>query len=144
MALYHRFENALFFELIAYLLKNKNVTVIAIPRSREQKEQLKNYAGPNLVIPEKAIDGMKLIEFSDLVISAGGTMTREAAVMGTPSYTLFKGVIGAADKYLIAQKRITPIFNTGDFAKIELVKKKSSRTMIKPALKDALVNIILS
>ncbi len=61
---------------------------------------------PGFVVPEHAIDAQSLIAFADLVISAGGTMNREAVALGTPVYTTFSGRMGAVDERLIAEGRM--------------------------------------
>jgi predicted glycosyltransferase len=61
---------------------------------------------PGFVVPERAIDAQSLIAYADLVISAGGTMNREAVALGVPVYTTFQGRLGAVDERLIAQGRM--------------------------------------
>jgi predicted glycosyltransferase len=58
------------------------------------------------VIPERAIDAQSLIAYADLVVSAGGTMNREAVALGTPVFTVFEGRLGAVDERLIAEGRL--------------------------------------
>src|SRR6185503_2595457 len=78
-ALYHRFQNALFDEALAMLLTNRNVQVILLPRNEAQRAEYTSRAGKRLIVPETPMDGANLILASDLVISAGGTINREAA-----------------------------------------------------------------
>ena len=61
---------------------------------------------PNLIVPERAIDAQSLIAYADLVVSAGGTMNREAVALGTPVYTTFAGRMGGVDEALIAEGRL--------------------------------------
>jgi hypothetical protein len=63
------------------------------------------------MIPDHAVNGLNLIWFSDLVISGGGTMNREAAALGVPVYSIFRGKIGAVDKYLADNGRLVMIEN---------------------------------
>jgi predicted glycosyltransferase len=63
------------------------------------------------VVPERAIDAQSLIAFSDLVISAGGTMNREAVALGTPVYTTFEGKLGAVDERLLREGRMLRLSN---------------------------------
>ncbi len=142
MALYHRFENTLFYEVLYYLARQKNTTVIVFPRSEAQRIELKTMEDMKLIIPETALDGRNLLYHSDIVISAGGTMNREAAVLGTPAYTLFKGQIGAVDRYLIDSGRIVQIRDSADFKLIKVEKKKRADMLRKPGLKRDIVNII--
>ena len=143
MALYHRFEHDFFYEVVKHLLRNEDVIVIAVPRSEEQREALKSLELPNLIIPEKALDGRNLLYYSDIVVSAGGTMNREAAVLGTPAYTLFKGRIGAVDQYLIDQGRITPIHSYDGVAKVRIEKKGKQSVLAHKSLTAHITDLIL-
>ena len=122
-ALYHRFENPLFLDLMAWLGNQDDVLVILLPRIEDQKEFFLRGNYPNVLIPSYALDGPNLLYHSDLVISAGGTMNREAAVLGTPVYSIFAGRKAAVDNYLIQRRRMMLIQDKVDFAKIRLRKK---------------------
>ena len=76
-----------------------------IPRTREQGEAARTLGAPNLLVPEEAIDAQSLIACADLVVSAGGTMNREAVALGTPVYTTFSGRMGGVDEVLIHEGR---------------------------------------
>jgi predicted glycosyltransferase len=115
VSLYHRFENDLFAQVLAKL---RGAQTVVLPRTRDQREEL-NRAGGYLV-PEQAIDAQSLIAYADLVISAGGTMNREAVALGTPVYTVFEGRLGAVDADLIASGRLLRL---SDPAEVELVKR---------------------
>jgi predicted glycosyltransferase len=99
LAAYHQFDNDLFPAILDKLNRADNVLVIVLPRTEEQKAQvLAEY--PNLIVPKCAVDGRDLCAFSDMVISAGGTMNREAALLGTPVWSTFAGAQPAVDKVL--------------------------------------------
>jgi predicted glycosyltransferase len=119
---YHRFENDLFDELLAYLATKENVYLLFLPRIPSQVQSVCHI--PNLHVTQKVYRGPDLLYCADVVISGGGTMNREAAVLGTPTYTIFRGKMGAVDRYLIQRKRMTWINSIGDFQKISLEKKK--------------------
>ncbi|MDQ6805659.1 MAG: DUF354 domain-containing protein, partial [Actinomycetota bacterium] len=102
VSLYHRFENDLFTQVLDHLATNTQA--IVFPRTPEQRATL-NSRG-DLIIPTQAIDTQSLIAHANLVVSAGGTMNREAAALGTPVYTIFEGRPGAVDDHLIAQGRL--------------------------------------
>ncbi|MGN6372903.1 MAG: DUF354 domain-containing protein [Solirubrobacteraceae bacterium] len=107
VSLYHRFENDLFSEVLARLrtaCAQEGVQAVVLPRTSEQRAQLREV--PGFTVPERAIDAQSLIAFSDLVISAGGTMNREAVALGTPVYTTFEGRLGALDERLLAEGRL--------------------------------------
>jgi predicted glycosyltransferase len=101
VSLYHRFENDLFARVLERL---RGEQVVVLARTAAQREQLQRRGG--FVVPPHAIDAQSLIALSDLVISAGGTMNREAVALGTPVFTTFAGRLGAVDEGLIAQGRL--------------------------------------
>jgi len=129
MAAYHHFKNPLFGPLLGQFNRNSEVTTIVLPRTSKQRREIKAKF-PNLHIPKLPLDGNNLVFYSDLVISAGGTMNREAAVLGTPAYTIFAGKLPAVDKSLIKLGRMTPILSDKDLKKIKL-EKKSKRDILK-------------
>jgi predicted glycosyltransferase len=101
VSLYHRFENDLFGQVLDRL---RGTQTVVLPRTAEQREQLRQAGG--FVVPEGAVDAQSLIAFADLVVSAGGTMNREAVALGTPVFTVFEGRLGAVDERLIAEGRL--------------------------------------
>ena len=102
VSLYHRFENPLFAAALERLREQGQVVVL--PRTDEQRAELRRAGG--YVVPERAIDAQSLIALADLVVSAGGTMNREAVALGTPVLTTFEGRMGAVDEALIADGRL--------------------------------------
>jgi predicted glycosyltransferase len=108
VSLYHRFENDLFARVLARLREaaagREGVQPVLLPRTGAQRAQLRGVDG--FVVPEQAIDAQSLIAHADLVISAGGTMNREAVALGVPVYTTFEGRMGAVDERLIAEGRL--------------------------------------
>jgi uncharacterized protein len=82
------------------------VQAVIIPRTEEQGEAARALGAPNLLIPDEAIDAQSLIACADLVVSAGGTMNREAVALGTPVFTTFSGKMGGVDEALIAEGRL--------------------------------------
>jgi predicted glycosyltransferase len=101
VSLYHRFENPLFAGVLERLQGRQ---AVVLPRTAEQRTELARAGG--FIVPEQAIDAQSLIAFADLVISAGGTMNREAVALGTPVWTTFEGRLGAVDEALIADGRL--------------------------------------
>jgi predicted glycosyltransferase len=102
VSLYHRFENPLFADVLRRL--RERAQVVVLPRTPEQRQELREAGG--FVIPERAIDAPSLVALADLVVSAGGTMNREAVALGTPVWTTFEGRLGAVDEQLIADGRL--------------------------------------
>ncbi len=105
VSLYHRFENDLFAGALRTL--REQAQTVVLPRVDAQREELKREGG--FIVPEQAIDAPSLIAFADLVVSAGGTMNREAVALGTPVVTTFEGKLGAVDEDLIATGRMAQL-----------------------------------
>ncbi len=139
MAAYHDFENPLFGDLLNYLLTKTDLQLVVFPRTEEQRAQLGDEF-PGLLMAEKSVDGDQLIAMSDIIISAGGTMNREAAVLGTPAFTIYAGEMGSVDHYLMDKGMITLLTQKEDFSKIILRKKAD----MKPAVDKQVFNFILS
>jgi predicted glycosyltransferase len=117
VSLYHRFENDMFGSVLERL---RGQQVVVLPRTPEQRAEL-NAAG-GFIVPERAIDAQSLIAYADRVVSARGTMNREAVALGTPVYTVFEGRVGAVDEGLIADGRLRRLARAQD---VELVKRPS-------------------
>jgi predicted glycosyltransferase len=99
MSLYHRgIANELFGEVLEYLTAG-GAQVVLLPRTVEQGKEFA--ASKGVTVPEKPVDGPSLVYLADLVVSAGGTMNREAALLGTPTWTTFAGEMGAVDRALV-------------------------------------------
>jgi predicted glycosyltransferase len=124
VSLYHRFENDLFADVLTRLREaaaSDGVQSVVLPRTDSQRAQLRGV--PGFTVPERAIDAQSLIAYADLVISAGGTMNREAVALGTPVYTTFEGRLGAVDERLIAEGRLRKLANV---AQLDLAKREPS------------------
>jgi uncharacterized protein len=130
VALYHRHENPLFPNVLERLGNDDGVHAIVLPRTDEQRGRIRGLALPSLVIPDRAVDAQSLIAFSDLVVSAGGTMNREAVALGVPVYTTFRGRLGGVDEALLRDGRLRPL---EDPTRLELVKRKAHG---RPARRD--------
>jgi uncharacterized protein len=107
VSLYHRFENPLFRGVLERLAGTQTVV---LPRTPAQREEL---AGSGFVVPARAIDAQSLVAYADLVISAGGTMNREAVALGTPVFTTFEGRLGAVDEALLRAGRLRKLDDPG-------------------------------
>jgi predicted glycosyltransferase len=101
VSLYHRFENPLFRRVLEKLQGSQ---AVVLPRTSAQRAEIEALGG--FTIPARAIDAQSLIAFADLVISAGGTMNREAVALGTPVFTTFEGRLGAVDEALLREGRL--------------------------------------
>ncbi|HEY8192512.1 MAG TPA: DUF354 domain-containing protein [Gaiellaceae bacterium] len=109
VSLYHRRSNPLFPQMLEHLGRQEDVQVVVLPRTKEQGGYVRSLELPAVVVPDRAVDAQSLIGLSDLVVSAGGTMNREAAALGVPVYTTFGGRLGGVDEELIRQGRLVPI-----------------------------------
>jgi uncharacterized protein len=117
VALYHRFQNDLFTQVLQRL---RGTQTVVLPRTPEQREALMRYG---FVVPERAVDAQSLVAYADLVISAGGTMNREAVALGTPVYTTFEGRLGGVDEQLMRERRLRRLHSADE---IELVRRPAA------------------
>src|SRR6185295_1984736 len=122
-ALYHRFENELFEQLLERLLTTPAVKVVLLPRNDSQRESYTARTGANLIVPADPLDGANLIAHSDLVVSAGGTMNREAAALGIPAASIFLGEWAAIDERLVNEGRVRRIATAADIRELPIQKK---------------------
>jgi hypothetical protein len=109
VSLYHRHSNPLFPMTLEHLGRLENVHAFVLPRTEEQREYVRGLELPSVILPEQAVDAQSLIALADLVVSAGGTMNREAAALGVPVYTSYGGRLGGVDEELIRAGRLKPL-----------------------------------
>ena len=109
VSLYHRHSNPLFPQTLNHLGSLASVHAFVLPRTEEQRDYVRTLRLPSVIVPERAVDAQSLIALSDLVVSAGGTMNREAAALGVPVYTTYGGRLGGVDEELIRQGRLRPL-----------------------------------
>jgi len=143
-ALYHRMETHLFDQLIESLTVRENVKVILLARTEGQRHTLLNrHTASNIIFPGEALDGANLIASADLVVSAGGTMNREAAVLGVPAFTTFAGKWAAVDEQLVSESALTRINSRDDFEKIKVQKKQQRNPRRALGASEEVANLIL-
>jgi len=109
VSLYHRHSNPLFPMTLRYLGERSDVHAVVLPRTDEQRDYVSRLELPSVSVPERAVDAQSLIALADLVVSAGGTMNREAAALGVPVYTTYGGRLGGVDEELIRRGRLVPL-----------------------------------
>jgi predicted glycosyltransferase len=126
VSLYHRFENDLFAQVLDRL---RGSQAVVLPRVAEQRAQLDGF-----IVPEHAIDAQSLIAFADVVVSAGGTMNREAVALGTPVWTTFEGRLGAVDERLITEGRLKRLERADDLVLAKRAGAAGERVRRDPAL----------
>ena len=123
ISLYHRKANTLLPRVLDHLGRQDGVNVAVLPRTEQQRSDIGMLAHPNVVVAPEAVDAQSLIALSDLVVSAGGTMNREAVALDVPVYTTYGGRLGGVDEQLIRQGRLRPLT---DPRAIELRKRSAS------------------
>ena len=133
----------LYDEVIRLLQSREDVQIVLVPRDRTSVAYAKRYADyPNIIVPKSVVNGLSLLSHSDLMISGGGTMVREAAALGVPSITIFKGEMGAVDRTLIEQGRMASIERAEEIVpflkKREITAVKNSNSSL-----EAIVRTIL-
>jgi predicted glycosyltransferase len=134
VSLYHRFENPLFADVLDRM---RDVQAVVLPRTQRQREEL----APDFLVPDHAIDAPSLIAFADLVVSAGGTMNREAVALGTAVWTTFEGRLGAVDEQLIASGRMKRLVDASQLPLEKRPRTDTERIRRDPQL---LVDLLLS
>ena len=114
VSLYHRHDNPLFPEILRRLGGDRDVHAIVLPRTAEQRATIVALGLPSLIVPDRAVDAPSLVAYSDLVVSAGGTMNREAVALGVPVDTVFAGTLGAVDAALEQDGRLRALESADD------------------------------
>jgi uncharacterized protein len=99
-ATYHQFDNPLFLDVLRALDSQAHVRTVVLPRRADQRDELLGLGLSRLTVPERAVETRSLMWYADLVIGAGGTMTREAALLGTPTLSVYAGRVPAVDRWL--------------------------------------------
>jgi uncharacterized protein len=106
MAAYHRMDNSVFDDVLRTISRRDDVQAVVLLRTPDQRAGVEAIGADNLIIPDKVVDAQSLVFYSDIVVSGGGTLNREAVALGTPAYTVFQGVMGAVDTQLISEGRM--------------------------------------
>lgn len=142
LAAYHQFDNDLFPAILKKLDAADDAIVLVLPRTDEQKAQVQSEYN-NLVIPKAAVDGRSLCAFSDIVISAGGTMNREAALLGTPVWSTFAGKQPAVDAELQQRGMMKQLKQLDEVEALPISKKPSIGASSGNTMLDNVVSLIL-
>lgn len=142
-ALYHRFENVLFDELIERLCAHERAKVVLLPRTKMQRDAFTSRGCANMIVPKAALDGANLIAAADLIVSAGGTMNREAAALGVPAATIYAGRWAALDEELVREGRLQRISTRADLQSLPIEKKKPANARRALGVRAEVVDLIL-
>jgi len=142
-ALYHRFENELFDLLLDRLSTTPRVKVLMLPRNNAQRTRYSARAGENLIMPSTPLAGGNLIAHSDLLVSAGGTMNREAAALGIPAASIYLGEWAAIDEQLVKEGRLRRISTAEDVRDLPLEKKVQVKARRRAGSAGQVADLIL-
>jgi predicted glycosyltransferase len=145
---YHNPESdQLFAEFMNWICETPGIKAVLLPRNKNQETQMKQnspqwFKDSKVVIPKKAVDGLNLLWHSDLVVSGGGTMNREAAALGIPVYSIFRGKTGAVDRQLESEGRLTMIQSVAEVKKKIALKRRPKHHSPESRPRKALQDII--
>lgn len=143
---YNPESDVLFHELMARICQTPNVHAVLLPRNMHQEQEMRAkypywFISGQTIIPTRAVDGLDLLWISDLVVSGGGTMNREAAALGVPVYSIFRGKTGAVDLMLEEEGRLNMVRSKEEiWSKIQFIRRDKSRPPVT-APRDALQDI---
>jgi predicted glycosyltransferase len=141
-ALYHRFENELFNELLMRLSSRHDVKIILFPRSDAQRAEYETRK-LKAIMPREALDGANLIAAADLVVSAGGTMNREAAALGVPAASIYAGKWAAIDEALVKEGRLQRLGSRDEIESLTVRKKSQAIPRKARSVKEEITRLIL-
>jgi len=144
---YHNPEGeTLFLEFMERVVKTPGVKAVLLPRNKAQEAEIRAarpawFSGDKVIVPKQAVDGLNLLWYSDLVVSGGGTMNREAAALGLPVYSIFRGKSGAVDRELQRQGKLIFIENVSQVQeRIRLEHRPRGAANLQP--REALGDIV--
>jgi hypothetical protein len=141
-------SDTLFSEAVKYVAATRATRMVMLPRNDKQAQALRSMwhelcRSNKIVIPNQVVSGLDLVWESDLVISGGGTMNREAAALGVPVYSVFKGKTGAVDKYLASRGRLVMLEDSQQ-VHTKLLLKQRTRTSSPLAASQLALNTIVN
>jgi uncharacterized protein len=140
-------SDRLFDAVLDRMSERSDVKLVVLPRNQRQGERLRQerrklFESGKAIIPQQVVDGLNLVWHSDLVISGGGTMNREAAALGVPVYSMFRGKIGAVDRYLVGSGRMTLLESVEDVSQKLVIRYRDHHRNRTHANGDALQTIV--
>ena len=147
-ALYHQADNPIFSEVLRRIGANSEARCVVLSRQTKQREELEREEIPGVVLPREVVDARALMYCADLVVGAGGTMTREAALLGVPTVSIFAGRAAAADRWLEERGALRRLTGVGDLPPIrrrqdaprEVAELRRRSTHLVDHFVDAVVN----
>ena len=138
-AFYHQFGNPLFLDALRAVGEQAPARLVVLTRYPEQRPVIEGLKLPNCVVPERAVDSRSLMRAADVVIGAGGTMTREAALLGARTYSVYAGASPAVDRWLERQGRLTKLRAPGDLLPVRSAQRTALDLQALRARGDELV-----
>lgn len=146
MAHYHNpVAEQIFYSILKKISREKGIYGIVVPRTKNQLKEISKLIcdSKDIIILTNAVDGISMIKDSDIIIGGGGTMNREAALLGTPVYSIFQSKIGKVDKWLESKGRMEFISSIKDIEKIKFKKKSKKVPLVNCKNLDKIIcNII--
>ena len=138
----------LFTEFMNWISETPGIKAVLLPRNKSQEAQMKDqsphwFTGSKVVIPKKAVDGLNLLWHSDLVVSGGGTMNREAAALGVPAVSIYAGKWAALDQELMEEGRLRRIESAEEIALLQVEKKANANPRAARSVRAEVVKLIL-
>jgi uncharacterized protein len=129
--------------LLTHLSSHHEVKIILLPRSDVQRTEYQARKWANVIMPREALDGANLIAAADLVISAGGTMNREAAALGVPAASVYAGKWAAIDEQLVREGRLQRIASREEIEALPVQKKQNINPRAARNVRAEVVKLIL-
>jgi predicted glycosyltransferase len=145
---YHNPESEKFFiEFMERVMNTSGVKAVLLPRNKTQEAHIRKtwptwFEGNKVIIPKQAVDGLNLLWHSDLVVSGGGTMNREAAALGIPVYSIFRGKSGAVDRHLQKEGKMVLIETSTDVKNKILLQRRNRKGAANGQSRHALSDIV--
>ncbi len=109
-------ETPLLARVLERAAADRRVHTVVLARTPEQRESVRALGLERVVVPDRTVDGRSLVALADVLVSAGGTMNREAAVLGTPVWSMFEGPLGGVDEQLVREGRLKLLEDAGAIA----------------------------
>ena len=140
-------SDELFEEVLGFLSEHPDVHMVLLPRNARQEHEIRNrhpklFSNGKITIPDRIVDGLNLVWHSDLVVSGGGTMNREAAALGVPVYSIFRGKTGAVDRYLASSGRMTLLTSREEVRSKLLLARRNRSSCTTATENDTLPTIV--
>ncbi|MEO0106420.1 MAG: DUF354 domain-containing protein [candidate division WOR-3 bacterium] len=142
---YDRKSTELLWCILKYLIQFKNIIIILFPRNKSQAKKITHFFDKwrvNYTLPSPKFYSFEIVSIADLVIGGGGTMLREAASLGIPTYSYFTGPWGDVDKYLLKEGYLAKIESEEDIKKIVIKKKNRNLCRVNSATKEFVINYL--